>query len=54
MIQKEVDLPILPPAACQAALSTTRLGSSFVFDSDSFICAGGEFGKDACTGDGGM
>lgn len=38
---------------CQSSLAATRLGSSFVFDSSSFICAGGEAGKDACTGDGG-
>lgn len=53
VVQKEVDVPILPPTTCQASLSATRLGSSFVFDSSSFICAGGEFGKDACSGDGG-
>lgn len=48
-IQKEVDVPILPPSTCQTALSATRLGPTFVFDSSSFICAGGEIGKDACT-----
>lgn len=52
-IQKEVDVPILDPARCQATLAGTRLGPSFVFDAASFICAGGEPGKDACTGDGG-
>lgn len=48
-IQKEVDVPILQPAKCQMALASTRLGPAFVFDSTSFICAGGEPGKDACT-----
>lgn len=48
-IQKQVDVPILPPATCQTELSATRLGTSFVFDSSAFICAGGEVGKDACT-----
>lgn len=48
-IQKEVDVPVLDTARCQSALSATRLGSSFVFDGTSFICAGGEPGKDACT-----
>lgn len=48
-IQKEVDVPILSAATCQAALAATRLGSTFVFDANSFICAGGEIGKDACT-----
>lgn len=52
-IQKEVDVPILDTARCQAALTATRLGPTFVFDGTSFICAGGEPGKDACTGDGG-
>lgn len=52
-IQKEVDVPILDTARCQAALTATRLGPTFVFDGTSFICAGGDPGKDACTGDGG-
>lgn len=52
-VQKEVDVPVLPPALCQSTLAATRLGGSFQFDAASFICAGGEAGKDACTGDGG-
>lgn len=48
-IQKEVDVPILDAGRCQASLAATRLGSTFVFDATSFICAGGEPGKDACT-----
>lgn len=48
-IQKEVDVPVLDPGRCQSLLAATRLGSSFIFDSISFICAGGEAGKDACT-----
>lgn len=48
-IQKEVDIPILPTATCQTSLAATRLGASFLFDTTSFICAGGEAGKDACT-----
>uniref|UniRef100_A0A182J0I2 Uncharacterized protein n=1 Tax=Anopheles atroparvus TaxID=41427 RepID=A0A182J0I2_ANOAO len=52
-IPKEVDVPIVATASCQTALRTTRLGPNFVLDSTSFICAGGELGKDACTGDGG-
>ncbi|KAJ6636460.1 Phenoloxidase-activating factor 2 [Pseudolycoriella hygida] len=52
-IQKQVDVPILQPAQCQSQLAATRLGPSFVFDPVSFICAGSEAGKDACTGDGG-
>uniref|UniRef100_A0A182P407 Peptidase S1 domain-containing protein n=1 Tax=Anopheles epiroticus TaxID=199890 RepID=A0A182P407_9DIPT len=52
-IPKEVDVPIVSAAACQTSLRTTRLGGNFVLDATSFICAGGELGKDACTGDGG-
>lgn len=48
-IQKEVDVPILPAATCQSSLAATRLGASFLLDTTSFICAGGEYGKDACT-----
>lgn len=52
-IMRQVDVPLIPNANCQAALQATRLGSSFALSSTSFICAGGEAGKDACTGDGG-
>ncbi|XP_055642041.1 phenoloxidase-activating factor 2-like isoform X2 [Toxorhynchites rutilus septentrionalis] len=38
---------------CETVLRNTRLGASFQLDSTSFVCAGGELGKDACTGDGG-
>lgn len=48
-IQKQVDVPILQPAQCQASLSATRLGTQFQYDTTSFICAGGEIGRDACT-----
>ncbi|XP_015124179.1 phenoloxidase-activating factor 2 [Diachasma alloeum] len=50
---KEVDVPIVDQGSCETRLRTTRLGSYFVLDTTSFICAGGEAGKDACTGDGG-
>ncbi|CRK98157.1 CLUMA_CG011524, isoform A [Clunio marinus] len=52
-IMKEVDVPIIDPYTCQVQLRETRLGQKFVLDTKSFVCAGGEFGKDACTGDGG-
>ncbi|XP_066591362.1 phenoloxidase-activating factor 2-like [Prorops nasuta] len=52
-IMKEVDVPIVSQPECEARLRATRLGSFFVLDKNSFICAGGEAGKDACTGDGG-
>jgi len=47
-ILKEVDVPVVSSANCQTALRGTRLGSAFVLD-NSFMCAGGEAGKDACT-----
>lgn len=52
MILKKVDLPIVPHARCQEALRKTRLGVHFELDR-SFICAGGQSGKDTCKGDGG-
>ncbi|XP_030374586.1 phenoloxidase-activating factor 2 [Scaptodrosophila lebanonensis] len=52
-IARKVDVPLITNANCQTALRATRLGSSFVLSDTSFICAGGEAGKDACTGDGG-
>lgn len=44
---KEVEVPVVPNAACQTMLRKTRLGNFFQLH-DSFICAGGELGKDAC------
>jgi len=52
VILKKVELPIVPYKQCQDALRTTRLSSHFVLHA-SFICAGGEPGKDTCKGDGG-
>ncbi|KAL5240173.1 hypothetical protein ACI65C_007583 [Semiaphis heraclei] len=51
-ILKKVDLPIVPRNKCMDALRGTRLGPKFVLH-DSFICAGGQEGKDTCKGDGG-
>jgi len=45
---KEVDLYVWSKTNCQTALQSTRLGTNFVLD-DSFMCAGGESDKDACT-----
>jgi len=47
-ILKVADVPIISSADCQTALRKTALGANFVLDS-SFMCAGGEAGKDACT-----
>lgn len=49
---KEVEVPIVANDACQNMLRNTRLGKFFQLH-ESFICAGGEPGKDACKGDGG-
>ncbi|XP_050092154.1 phenoloxidase-activating factor 2-like [Anopheles aquasalis] len=51
-ILRHIDLPIVPHDKCQTALRTTDLDEDFTLDK-SFICAGGEEGKDTCKGDGG-
>lgn len=51
-ILKSIDLPPVDHNSCERAMRGTRLGSSFHLD-ESFMCAGGEPGKDACEGDGG-
>jgi hypothetical protein len=45
--QKEIDLPLVDYTTCQNQLRATRLSQNFQLDFLSFICAGGEFGKDA-------
>ena len=52
-IQKEVDVPVVPHYQCEQQLQQTRLGSGYNLDKTSFLCAGGEKGKDSCEGDGG-
>merc|ERR1719147_574882 len=52
VVLKEIDLPVVGHDQCEAKLRTTRLGRRFQLD-DSFICAGGQDGKDTCKGDGG-
>lgn len=39
-IQNHVDVPIVDQATCQAKLRTTKLGSGFILDTNSFMCAG--------------
>ncbi|XP_063841593.1 phenoloxidase-activating factor 2-like isoform X2 [Scylla paramamosain] len=51
-VLKKVDLPLWEHERCQNALRTTRLGQYFNLH-QSFTCAGGEAGKDSCSGDGG-
>merc|ERR1712066_707092 len=52
VVLKEVSLPMVSDAQCLDWLRATRLGRRFRLD-QSFVCAGGEEGKDACRGDGG-
>ena len=50
---KKVDLPVITHDDCQVALrKTAQLGPAFELH-PSFVCAGGEKGKDTCSGDGG-
>uniref|UniRef100_A0A6P4ET10 Phenoloxidase-activating factor 2 n=1 Tax=Drosophila rhopaloa TaxID=1041015 RepID=A0A6P4ET10_DRORH len=51
-ILKKVELPMLRRDQCEEQLRRTRLGWNFKLP-ESFVCAGGEPGKDACLGDGG-
>lgn len=47
MILKKVEIPVVRHDTCQNVMRTTRLGGYFILD-ESFICAGGEEGKDTC------
>lgn len=51
-ILKKIELPTVPHPKCQENLRKTRLGRRFILH-ESFMCAGGEPGKDSCKGDGG-
>lgn len=46
-VLKKIDLPLVPRDLCQKSLRKTRLGVNFRLH-DSFVCAGGEAGKDTC------
>ncbi|XP_031359219.1 phenoloxidase-activating factor 2-like [Photinus pyralis] len=52
VILKKIELPTVSKGKCEENLRKTRLGAKFVLH-QSFMCAGGESGVDACTGDGG-
>lgn len=47
VILKKVELPVVPHDSCQNVLRQSRLGKYFLLDR-SFICAGGEAGRDTC------
>lgn len=51
-ILKKITVPLVEQRWCERRLRRTRLGGRFRLH-DSFLCAGGERGRDACTGDGG-
>jgi len=46
-ILKRVELPVIPRDKCQKSLQDFKLGKRFRLH-DSFVCAGGEAGKDTC------
>ncbi|CAG5003488.1 unnamed protein product [Parnassius apollo] len=52
VILKKVEVPVVERSTCQTQLRNTRLGHFFELHT-SFMCAGGEAGKDTCKGDGG-
>ena len=51
-ILKKIDVPLINHHKCQELLRHTRLRQYFRLH-ESYLCAGGELGKDACVGDGG-
>lgn len=52
VILKKIELPVVPNENCENMIKKTRLGPTFKLH-PSFMCAGGEEGRDTCTGDGG-
>lgn len=52
VILKKVEQDMVPYSRCNTLLKRTRLGHNFKLH-NSFVCAGGEAGKDTCQGDGG-
>jgi len=51
-ILQEVDVNLVDSKICESALRQAGLGNRFSMH-ESWLCAGGEEGKDACSGDGG-
>lgn len=52
VILKKVEINMVPHDTCNSLFRKTRVGRHFQLDK-SFVCAGGEEGKDTCEGDGG-
>jgi len=52
VILKQVQMDVVNHDQCENSFQKSRLGRNFDLD-DSFLCAGGEPGKDTCKGDGG-
>lgn len=50
---KFLELSVVGKAECEKKYKKTALGNGFQLH-ESFICAGGEAGRDTCKGDGGM
>ena len=48
-VMKHVDVPVVDPDECELRLRDTKLSQFFQLDRRSFLCAGGEAHKDACT-----
>lgn len=47
VILKKVEVNMVPHSRCTTLMKNTRLGSHFKLH-NSFVCAGGEEGKDTC------
>lgn len=52
LMLKKIELPVVGRSKCEELLRKTRVGADFTLH-ESHICAGGELGKDVCTGNGG-
>jgi kallikrein len=52
VILKQVQMDMIDHDDCQDSFRASRLGRNFRLD-ESFLCAGGQPGKDTCKGDGG-